>query len=81
MSDFWTFGLSGAALYLRANGFSWRETDRLLRLKVRCERGELQEVTDEQKRIEFAQWLVAHDRLTDRLDRWPGDARWQKPAA
>lgn len=40
MSDFWMIGLSGAALYLRANGFSWGESDRLLRLKLRYDRGE-----------------------------------------
>ncbi len=56
MSDFWMIGLSGAALYLRANGFSWSESDRLLRLKLRHERGEFRELTDENKRLEFAHW-------------------------
>ena len=51
MSDFWMIGLSGAALYLRANGFSWSESDRLLRLKLRYERGEFRELTDENKRL------------------------------
>ena len=67
MRDFWSIGLSGAALYLRHNGFSWQESDRLLRLKLRCGRGDFQEVTDEQKRAEFARWLVQHGYLTD----WP----------
>ena len=40
MRDFWTIGLSGAALFLRTNGFSWPESDRLLQLKLRYERGD-----------------------------------------
>ena len=75
MSDFWMFGLSRAALWLRANGFSWLETDRLLRLQLRSDRGDFREVTDEYKRVAFAQWLVEHGRLTDRLDEhWPFSA-------
>ena len=68
MRDFWGIGLSGAALYLRHNGFSWQQADRLLQLKLRYERGAFHEVTDEQKRAEFAKWLVRHGHLTDRLD-------------
>jgi hypothetical protein len=81
MRDFWSIGLSGAALYLRHSGFSWQESDRLLQLKLRCERGEFQEVTDEQKRAEFARWLVQHGRLTERVDsRWPDADQWTSAA-
>jgi len=81
MSDFWMIGLSGAALYLRANGFSWSESDRLLRLKLRHERGEFRELTDENKRLEFAHWLVQHGWLTDRLDGPAWDCGQERPAA
>lgn len=72
MRDFWSIGLSGAALYLRHNGFSWQEADRLLQLKLRYERGAFVEVTDEQKRAEFARWLVQHGNLSD----WPTSPSW-----
>ena len=81
MRDFWTIGLSGAALLLRTSGFSWQESDRLLQLKLRFERGDFAEKTDEQKRLEFAKWLVQHGRYTDQLE----DPSWhsgrQFPAA
>ena len=81
MNDMWTFGLSGTTLYLRANGFSWRESDRLLRLRLRVERGDFDEKTDEQKRLEFVKWLVQHGRFSDQLE----DPSWhsgrQQPAA
>ena len=65
MNDFWIIGLSGAALCLRANGFSWSESDRLVRLKVRYERGAFREVTDEQRRLEFCKWLVDHGKYSE----------------
>jgi hypothetical protein len=81
MRDFWTIGLSGAALFLRTTGFSWQESDRLLQLKLRYERGDFREKTDEQKRLEFAKWLVQHGRYTDQLE----DPSWysgrRRPAA
>jgi hypothetical protein len=80
MRDFWTVGLSGAALFLRTNGFSWQESDRLLQLKLRYERGDFREKTDEQKRLEFAKWLVQHGRHSEQLE----GASWhsgQQPAA
>jgi len=77
MRDFWTIGLSGAALLLRTSGFSWQESDRLLQLKLRYERGDFAEKTDDQKRLEFAKWLVQHGRYTDQLE----DPSWHYPAA
>jgi hypothetical protein len=81
MSDFLKIGLPGAALYLRANGFSWSESDRLLQLKLRFERGPFREVTDEQKRLEFAKWLVDHGRLNDRQEPMLPDIGLERPAA
>ena len=81
MRDLWSIGLSGAALFLRTNGFSWQEADRLLHLRLRYERGDYREKTDEQKRLEFVKWLVQHGRYTDQLE----DPSWhsgrQFPAA
>ena len=57
MRDFWTIGLSGAALFLRTSGFSWQESDRLLQLKLRFERGDFavmwtkQEITARLQRV------------------------------
>jgi len=65
MTEFWTMGPTAAALGLRAQGFSPRQAERLVRLKLRCERGEFRELTDQQKRLLFARWLVEHGRLND----------------
>ncbi|MDA8217877.1 MAG: hypothetical protein M0Z94_09710 [Dehalococcoidales bacterium] len=54
MTQFWTMGPTAAALSLRALGFSPREAERLVRLKLRCERGDFCELTGEQKRVLFA---------------------------
>ena len=81
MPDFWTIGLSGAAFFLRTCGFSWQESDRLLQLRLRYERGEFEETTDEQKRAEFAKWLVRHGRLTDQLEPPWGRFGERRPAA
>ena len=81
MRDFWSIGLTGATLYLRHNGFSWQESDRLLQLRLRHERGVFQEVTDEQKRAEFARWLVQHGYLTDALDGHRPDTGYRSQAA
>jgi hypothetical protein len=67
MTDFWTVGPTRAALGLRALGFTPREAARLVALKVRHERGGFRELTQQQKRLLFARWLVEHGRLTD----WP----------
>ncbi len=67
MTDFWTVGPTRATVSLRALGFTPREAERLLALKLRYEHGDFREVTQEQKRLRFARWLVEHGRLTD----WP----------
>ncbi|MGH2370141.1 MAG: hypothetical protein ACRDI2_18355 [Chloroflexota bacterium] len=61
----WSVGFTAAALVLRTRGFSPREADRLVVLRQRYERGEFRAVPIEQKRKEFAKWLVEHGRLTD----------------
>jgi len=81
MRDLWSIGLSGAALFLRTNGFSWQEADRLLHLKLRYERGDFREKTDEQKRLEFAKWLVHHGRYSDELEDQAWDFGRHYPAA
>jgi hypothetical protein len=65
MIDFWTFGPTAAARGLRALGFSPGEAERLVALKLRCERGEFSELSQEQKRLRFVRWLVRHGRLGD----------------
>ena len=67
MTDFWTVGPTRAAVCLRALGFTPQEAERLVTLKLRYERGGFREVTQEQKRLRFARWLVRHGRLTE----WP----------
>src|SRR5581483_7155626 len=67
MTDFWTTGPTAAALGLRVLGFSPREAERLVRLKLRYERGGFRELTITHKRLLFARWLVDHGRLSD----WP----------
>ena len=66
--DFWAIGPTGAALGLRAGGFSLREAERLVRLKVRYERGDFRELTDTQRRrryLLFLRWLAQHGRFSD----------------
>ena len=65
MPDFWTLGPTAAAVGLRAMGFSAREADRLVALKLRYLRGEFPAPTLEVKRLRFVRWLVVHGRLTD----------------
>jgi hypothetical protein len=61
MIDFWTLGPSAAAYGLRARGFSLREADRLVALKLRHERGEFRELT-EYDHLCFLRWRVEHGR-------------------
>ena len=75
MTEFWTMGPTAAALGLRAQGFSPREAERLVRLKLRCERGEFRELTDQQKRLLFARWLVEHGWLDE-----GSPAAWERHA-
>ena len=69
MSDFWTLGPTATALALRASGFSAREADRLVALRLRYLRGGFRELTDEQKRLRFARWLVDHGQLNEGVDK------------
>jgi len=62
MSDFWRFGPSAATMALRRMGFTSRQADRLVALKLRQLRGDL-ELTQAQKRLRFARWLVRHGRI------------------
>ena len=50
---------------LREHGFSVGEEAALRALRQRYERGDLNEISIEHKRLEFARWLVQHGRLTD----------------
>ena len=55
----------GAGTRLRAQGFSGQEQAALLALRRRRRRGEFDEITAEQKRLEFARWLVRYGRLNE----------------
>ena len=65
MPDVWTFGPTAAARALRAFGFSPRQAERLVALKMRYERGAFRELTTVQKRLLFVRWLVEHGRIGD----------------
>ncbi len=63
MLDFWSLGPTAAVVGLRRLGYSAREAERLVALKLRYDRGAFREFTDAQKRLLFARWLVEHGRL------------------
>ena len=65
MRDFWSLGPTGSSVALRALGFSAIEAERLVALRLRCLRGAFREVTDAQKRLYFARWLVEWGLLTE----------------
>lgn len=67
MPDIWRIGPTAAASALRAYGFSPRQAERLVALRLRYERGAFREVTVPQTRLLFARWLVTHGRLSDEL--------------
>ncbi len=46
-------------------GFSAREAERLVQLKIRYECGKFRYVSREQKYLEFYRWLVVHGHLDD----------------
>lgn len=69
MRDVWSIGPAAAAHALRACGFSPRQAERLVALKLCYERGYYRERTAEQNRLLFARWLVEHGRLSDDLPR------------
>jgi hypothetical protein len=68
MSDFWTLGPTATAMFLRAQGFSPREAERLVRLKLRYVRGDLHELTPTRRflaHVRFLRWLAEHRRFDD----------------
>ena len=65
MPDVWTIGPTAAARALRACGFSPRQAECLVALKLRYERGAFRELTVSQKRLLFLRWLVDHGRLDE----------------
>lgn len=65
MRDLWTIGPTAAAHGLRACGFSLRQADCLVALKLRHDRGSFRELTVAQKRLLFVRWLVQHGRLNE----------------
>ena len=67
MSDVWTIGPSAAARALRACGFSPRQAERLVALKLRYQRQVSHDRIAAQRRLLFARWLVEHGCLCD----WP----------
>jgi hypothetical protein len=54
--------------------FTPAEVARLADLRRRYDRGEFRELTDAQRRLRFARWLVARGRLSEALDRRDGYA-------
>lgn len=67
MRDIWTIGPTATAILLQRQGFTPRQAERLVALKRRLTRTELDELTDEECRLRFVRWLVDHGRFTD----WP----------
>lgn len=67
VSSVWQLGTAACRLALTRRGFSARETERLIALKIRYEGGKLHFVTHEDKRLRFARWLVANGYLTDEI--------------
>jgi hypothetical protein len=65
MIEIWRMGPIGAAVALRGLGFSPHEANRLVELKLRCQRGDLDDPTDTQKRLLFIRWLVQNGRLSE----------------
>ena len=61
-------GPTALAIWLRSRGFSPREAECLVALKLRYVRGGFREVTNEQKRLRFARWLVDHGWLDEGVD-------------
>jgi hypothetical protein len=62
MVDFWTLGPTAAAFGLRNRGFSPREAEHLVALKLRYERGVFRELAASD-RLRFLRWLVEHGRF------------------
>ncbi len=67
MRDVLTIGPTAAARALRACGFSPRQAERLVALKLWYERAAFHETTAAEKRLLFVRGLVDHGRLDDGL--------------
>jgi hypothetical protein len=65
MVEIWRMGPIAAAVTLRGLGFSTQEAYRLVDLKLRYERGELDDLTETQKQLHFVRWLVQNGRLSE----------------
>jgi hypothetical protein len=52
---------------LRSIGFSLKESIRLIKWRNRYVRNEMDFSPSEYRRMEFAKWLVAHGKLTERM--------------
>jgi hypothetical protein len=65
MPDVWTIGPTAAARALRACGFSPRQAERLVALKLRYDRGAFKETSALYQRLLFARWLVDHGYLDE----------------
>lgn len=68
MIDFWAIGPTAAALSLRARGFSPKEAERLVQVKIRYGRGNFRELTDVERRqlfLLFLRWLAERGRFND----------------
>ncbi len=57
-----------AVVMLHRSGFSAQEIDRLCRLRRACaDKGEMDQVALDLRRLQFARWLVKTGKLTDQL--------------
>jgi hypothetical protein len=80
MSDFWMVGPTAAAMFLRAQGFSPCEAEHLVRLQLRHERGDFDELILARRflaHLPFLRWPAQHGRFDDgesarmtRTERW-----------
>ncbi len=68
MSDLWMVGPTALAFGLCRHGFSLREAERLVAIRLRYVRGGYRELTEPQKRLRFARWLVDHGWLSEDID-------------
>jgi hypothetical protein len=68
--ELWGVDPGWAARGLHLCGFTPAEAERLVALKLRRERGELDDLTDETRRALFVRWLVEHGHLGE----WPAPA-------
>ncbi len=75
MADSPTFRTTVVTLKLRALRFTPHGAARLAGLKRRYERGDLQELSDEQRRLCFVRWLVEQGRLNEAESARPGERR------